>query len=408
MTIYQYRGRDKQGKNITGSLHANSNEEVASQLLQQNIIPIIIEKMSKNEELWHTFLRKSGLNKPSLDDLVVFFRQMYALTRAAIPVTTVVSRLAESARNVVFADALNDIAQNVGAGLSLSASMRAHPEVFSPLVVNTVAAGENSGQLEQAFIELSHYLEFESKAIKRVKTATRYPLFIIVSLGVALAIVTIVVIPSFAKLFTSLGAPLPWATRGILAVSNFMVNHWLMMLVVLVLFLMLFRWYISSPAGRLRWHHWMLRIPIFGSLVERSLIARFARLFNIVYRAGLPLPEGIHQVSQAIDNAYLSQHLSYIQDQLNKGESLTASAKGCGLFSPLVLQMLQVGEEAGMLESMLQYIAEFYEQEVDYDLSRLSDLISPLIIIALGAIVLVLALGVFLPMWNIIDVSLQH
>ena len=353
-------------------------------------------------------LLKGGLNKPSLDEMVMFFRQMHALTRAAVPVTSVLTRLAESARNRLFADALNDLAQSVASGMNLSVSMRAHPAIFSPLVINTVGAGEKSGQLEHAFKELAAYLEFESKAIKRIKSATRYPLIVIIGISVAIAVVTTVVIPSFAKLFNSVGAELPWMTRMILGFSSFMVNNGMLILIGLIISFICFRYYIRTPKGRLRWHHWILRMPIFGSLIERSLIARFARLFGIVYRAGLPLTDGIRQVSDAIDNAHISQRLNYIQERLNSGDSLTAAAAGCGLFSPMVLQMLQVGEESGMLEDMLHYIAEFYEQEVDYDLARLDDLISPLIIIILGVMVLLLALGVFLPMWDIIDVSLKH
>ena len=408
MPIYHYQGRDKQGQSISGRLQANSSEEVATQLLEQDIIPILIDKITKGGAAMHNLLRKSGLSKPSLDDLIIFFRQMYALTRAAVPITTVITRLAESMHNVVFADVLNDIAQKVGSGLNLSTSMRAHPDIFSSLVVNTVAAGENSGQLEYAFIELSRYLEFESKAIKRIKAAMRYPIIIITAISIAIVVVTVVVIPSFAKLFTSVGAQLPFLTRMILSFSGFMVQNGVLLLLGFVSAFIAFRWYIHTAKGRLRWHRWLLHMPVFGSLVSRSLVARFARLFSIVYRAGLPLPTGIHQVSEAIDNAYISQRLTYIEEQLNKGESLTIATAGCGLFSPMVLQMLQVGEESGMLEDMLQYIAEFYEQEVDYDLARLDDLISPLIIIVLGIMVLILALGVFLPMWNIIDVALQH
>jgi len=238
--IFSYQARDQRGQLVKGKLHARSKSAVADQLLENKVLPVCIDLISAAENDMQSLLKKLGIKKlgigkVKLDEFILFFRQMHALTRAGLTITISLTRLAASSRSKVFAQALEEVAQHVSAGLSLSESMRAVPEVFSPMILGTIAAGESSGQLENTFLELATYLSFENKALRRIKSALRYPMMVIGSVIAAVIVLTTVVIPAYAELFISLKAQLPLPTRIILSVSNFMVQNGALLFVLLLL-----------------------------------------------------------------------------------------------------------------------------------------------------------------------------
>ncbi|MCK9173439.1 MAG: type II secretion system F family protein, partial [Desulfuromonas thiophila] len=304
-------------------------------------------------------------------------------------------------RNPRLRQALQGVIDGLESGRELSSALAAFPEVFPPLLTRMVQVGENSGTLEQAFEQLAQYLEFEKQTREQIKAALRYPTFVLVAIAIAISILTLFVIPAFEKVFASFGAQLPLATRIIMAVSHFARDWWPYIAGGVLLGSLLLRRYLRTVRGERRWDRLKLRLPLVGSILRRATLARFARAFAMGYGSGVPLVQALAYTARAIDNRYLGEKLEGMRNQLERGETLTRSAAASAIFTPLVLQMLAVGEESGSVDSMLLEVAGFYEREVAYELKNLTSAIEPVLIIIIGAMVLVLALGVFLPMWNL-------
>jgi len=406
MAAFAYRGRDGSGSSVHGVIEAETAGAVASQLMTTGVTPIeITEAESAEPEERGSNLSRLLQRGPSVDELILFTRQMYSLTKSGVPLLRGLLSLAETTRNEIFAQTIRNVVEHLEAGRDLAGSLARYPKIFSGLYVNIVRVGENSGQLEAAFERLSHYLELEKRTRKQMTSALRYPAFVIIAIGVAITIITIYVIPVFAKVYESFKADLPWPTQAIIAVSNFTVAWWPALLLMLVG--SIFGWiaFLDTANGRLFWDRVQLRLPVVGNIILRSTLARYARAFAMAQRSGVPLLETLHLVSMAVDNVYLGGKILGMRSHIEHGESLTRSSMRARLFTPLVLQMVAVGEETGNVDDMLDEVADYYEQEVDYDLQNLSALIEPILIIFVGILVLILALGVFLPMWDLARVA---
>jgi MSHA biogenesis protein MshG len=401
MAQFNYRGRDRNGELVTGVVDAVSADGVASQLQGRGVIPLAIE-----EKIERSHIHWAGLlpQKVSLEELIMFSRQMYSLNRAGVVLNSAIRGMAASARSGRLKEALHDIELSLNTGMSLSVALRKHGDVFDDLYVNIVQVGENTGRLDLAFEQLAQYLALEKDTRRRVITAVRYPIFVLVAIAVAITVLNIFVIPVFADLFTRFGADLPWATRVLIASSNLFVHYWGLMLLALVLAVFGLRYYLSTGSGALQWDRYKLRVPLIGNILERAMLARFSRSFAMMLTAGVPLINALQLCAQAVGNRYLGQQISGMREGIQRGESLLRTTKASGMFTPLVLQMIQVGEETGQVDELLNEVALFYEEEVDYDLKNLSSYIEPILITAIAGIVMILALGIFLPMWDMFSV----
>lgn len=407
MPNYTYTARRPGGEQVEGQLELASSAAVAAQLADNGLIPISIQEgvakqPEKRQQRSFSFLRRN--KKIRLDDLILFCRQMYALTHSGVPMMRSLQGLIESAQNQSFKEALSGVVDSLEAGRELSAAMSAYPDVFPTLMVRMVQVGENSGKLEETFDQLGNYLEFEKSTREQIKAALRYPTFVIIAISVAVAILTLFVIPTFKKVFAGFGAELPLPTRIIMGVSDFAVSYWPHIMVLMVVGGFLIKRYLATERGRWQWDRHKLRLPVVGSILLRSTLARFARSFSMGYGSGVPLVQALAYTARAIENSYIGTKLEEMRNHLERGENLTRSAASLQIFTPLVLQMLAVGEETGSIENMLLEVAGFYEREVAYELKNLTSAIEPILIVAIGGMVLVLALGVFLPMWNLSSV----
>jgi len=303
--------------------------------------------------------------------------------------------------------ALDDIADTLESGRDLASGLGRHPDIFPPLYVSIVHVGESTGRLEAAFEQLARHLELEKETRDRIKQAMRYPTFVIVAMAVALAIINLFVIPAFAKVYGSFRLELPLATRILIAVSDFTVQAWPWLLAGLVAAVVAVRLWLQSEAGRRQWDRWKLKLPVVGDIVLRATLARIARAFAMVQRSGVPVIQGITLVARGAGNAYVAERVLMMRNAIERGESLLRAASATGLFTPLVLQMIAVGEETGAVDELLDEVGGFYEREVDYDLRNLSETIEPILIVMMGVLVLILALGVFLPMWDLVQIARQ-
>jgi MSHA biogenesis protein MshG len=267
--------------------------------------------------------------------------------------------------------------------------------------ISMVRVGEITGTLEEIFLRLFHYLEFESEMSGRIKSALRYPAFVVITMAVALVVINLFVIPAFAGIYKGFKTELPIMTKLLIGFSNFMVHYWPLLLVILVLAVIGVRLYMATRDGRYQWDKFKLRLPIAGKIMLKGTLARFARSFALVFKSGVPVVEGLHVVAQVVDNDYIAQRIDHMRDSVERGESILRAAITAGVFTPVVHQMIAVGEETGELDDMMQEVAELYEREVEYEVKTLSETIEPILIISLGIMVLILALGVFLPIWDL-------
>lgn len=346
-----------------------------------------------------------GPEKVRPEDLIMLTRQFYTITKAGIPLIRGVRGLASSMRHAHLKEVLNDIGDYLETGMQLSAAMNRHKKVFDNLYINMVKVGEDSGQLEAVFDQLSEYLERDLETRKRVKSAMRYPSFVLSALVIAMVVVNIFVIPAFADMFKQFGADLPLATKILIGTSDFFVAYWGYLLGISVSAFVAFRKYIASKEGSLWWGKNKLKLPLVGDIVHRALMARYARSFSLMLKSGVPLPQSLELCSRAMGNNYLAAKIADIKTGVERGDSLLRTHNQSRLFTPLVLQMIAVGEESGQVDSLLEEVAGFYEREVDYDLKTLSDRIEPIMIVMMAGFVLILALGIFLPMWSMYEVQ---
>lgn len=419
MPQFKYSGRDNAGALISGSIVASSADDVAAQLFGDRVTPIDIKEVRENKkkDSRSTPRKKIDLgpnasaidkinavlsrNKIEVDELIMFARQMYSLTKAGLPLDRAIKGLEASLSNLVFRRILQDVIESLENGVNLASALGQHPQVFSQLFLSLVHVGENTGRLDLAFREIGKYLELEKNTSKQVKSATRYPLFVMGAIAVALAVITAFVIPVFADTFARLGAELPWQTVVLINISDFVVNYWPLMLLFFAGSIFGFKYYVRTESGRLNWDRRKLGAPLVGAVFEKIALARFSRTFSMVMGAGVPIVQGLSVVAGAVGNAYVAHNVNGMREGVERGESLHRTAANSKMFSPLVLQMMSVGEETGMVGELLEEVADFYDAEVAYDLDRLSDAIEPILITFIGGLVLILALGVFLPIWDL-------
>jgi len=402
---YKFQGRSDQGQSIVGELEASSQDSAAALLIGRGITPIKIVEVSLGASYLRKLRKLLGEDKVKTVDLVMFCRQMYTISKAGIPLTRGLRGLAASIRHDHFREVLNDCAERLEGGSSLSQAMNHHSDVFNNLFVSMINVGETSGNLDEVFKQIGFYLERDEETRKRIKSAMRYPSFVLFALAAAITVINIMVIPAFAEMFSKFNADLPILTKILIAISGFFVNYWQYLIVVLVVGIVLIARYIRTEQGALFWGEKKLGPPLVGGIIDRASMARYARSFSLMLRAGVPMNQALALCAASINNPYLSIKINSIRLGIQRGDSLLRTHLQAEMFTPLVLQMIAVGEESGQVESLLGEVAEFYEREVDYDLKTLTDRIEPILIIIMSIFVVILALGIFLPMWSMYDVQ---
>jgi MSHA biogenesis protein MshG len=408
MPTFAYRGRGARGDLVTGKLEGADAGAVADQLLNTGITPVDIRPTAASTESGAPgALARLFAPRVTLVDVMLFSRQMYTLSKAGVPILRALAGLQESATNPTLRAVIADLRVSLDAGRELSSAMRKHPAVFSTFYVSLVRVGETTGKLEETFNRLFGYLDFEREVRDRIKTALRYPMIVVAVIFLAIAVVNFTVIPAFAKLFEANKVELPLLTRVLVAISDAFLAYWPVVAGGIAFAIFAFVTYIGTEQGRHAWDHVKLRIPVIGVIIFKATLARFARGFSIATSSGIPIVQGLTVVAAVVDNAYLSRRIEQMREGVERGESVLRTAVTTGVFTPIVLQMIAVGEETGELDDLLGEVADMYEQEVDYAVKNLSASIEPILTVFLGILVLILALGVFLPIWQMGSVMLK-
>lgn len=404
MARFSYQARNRDGGSVAGTMDAADSAAVASLLAQSGMVPVRIVAASaaprseagRKLAKWSTF----GSTVPR-EELMNFCRQMHTLLRSGVPITRALAALYESSTHAGFADILMDLRQKLESGRELSNAMQAHSVTFDAFFRSMVRIGETTGRLDEIFVRLFEHLEFEKEMSQRVKSATRYPSFVILALAGAMVVINVFVIPSFAAVFKSFHADLPIVTQLLIAFSDFTIRFWPALLLGTIGAVVAFRMWLRTPLGRLTWDTWTLLPPVIGPLLRKAVLARFARSLSLALRSGVPIIEALDAAIQTTDNRYVRQRIEEMRTGVDRGESVTGAARRAGVFTPVVLQMISIGEESGTIDELLQEVALAYERDVAYELKTLSDYIEPVLVVFLGIMVLILALGVFLPMWDL-------
>ncbi|BAV32697.1 MSHA biogenesis protein MshG [Sulfuricaulis limicola] len=406
MPLFQYKGRNQRGEAVRGHLEAVSPDAVAAQLMNSGVIPIDIGVAQVREDVFAGLkARLAASTRITLTDLSLFSRQMYTLIKAGVPIMQALRGLRDSTQNPALAKVIISVGESLDTGLDLTSALRRHPQVFSPLYVNMVQVGETTGSLQEVFLQLAIYLEREKDTRDRIKSATRYPMFVVAAIFIAIFIINLFVIPTFAKVYAGFKIELPMATQILIASSNFTVAYWPVILMTIITAVFALRYYVRTPEGRYRWHKMKLDIPVVGKVIYKATLGRFARALAVMMKSGVPLVQGMTVISRAVDNDYISDRIVQMRDGVERGETIARTAAATGMFPSLVIQMIAVGEDTGSVDELMFNVAEYYEREVDYDITNLSTALQPILIVFLSIMVFILALGVFLPMWDLAQVA---
>ncbi len=404
MTTFTWQGRKPGGEASRGEIEAD-NAGAAAALLQANgtILVSLTEKQAPAPSAGASISLWPGMGGAPIkdEDILLFSRQMHTLQRAGVPILRALSSLQASATKPSLSTMLADLRANLEQGHELGTAMKRHTDAFNGFYVAMVRVGEISGRLTEVFDRLAKHIEFELDVRARIKQALRYPTMVLIAIFIAMMVINLLVIPTFATVFAQFKAELPPVTRLLMAISKFTVDAWPLLLAGGVGLWWGVRAWLATEPGRLFWDGLKLKLPIAGPIVLKGTLARFARSFAIASRSGVPISRAMSVVANTVDNAYIAQRIEQMREGIERGETVSRCAAAAGIFTPVVLQMIAIGEETGDLDSLMIEVADMYERETDYAIKGLSASIEPLLLTVIGAMVLVLALGIFLPLWNL-------
>ena len=397
---FSYRVRDRKGKTVTGVMQGESAQTVSESLGKQGYFPMSVMESKTFNFSFFDFL-KPGVKK---EDLNIFTRQLWTMQKAGLPLLSGLGSLREQASTQTFKKVIVQLIKDVEAGNSFSVALSQQPRVFEPVFVHMVRAGEASGKLDEIFFQLSEMGQFETATKSKIRSATIYPIITLFSLMTAFVIVVTFVVPKFIGVFGKADRVLPLPTRILLAVNGLIRYHWLESIMAAIAAVFLFRFIVSTPVGRFQWDRLKLKFPVIGKLVFFLQLSRFSRILAELLKTGVPILQSLQLVSDTLSNKVLERAVTTIQQSVNEGKGMSVAMKSTGIFTPMIVQMVEVGENSGRTDELLHYVSGYYEDQANTMIKNFSTLIEPILLFFLGGMVLLLALGVFLPVWDLVNV----
>ncbi len=395
MPVFTYKARTVGGESQSGEITASTEADVVGQLRRRRLVVVSVREKPKE-------LKFSLGGRIKTKDLVLFTRQFATMINAGLPLVQSLDILATQQPNKRAAEKIRAVLHDVESGSTLADAMGRHRDFFSEIYVNMVAAGEAGGILDVILLRLAEYLEASEKLRRKVKGAMFYPATVMGFSGLAIAVLLIFVIPTFAGFFESAGVALPLPTRIVMGLSDFLISWWWAVAAVLTGIGWLFRAYRKTPAGRLTTDRLMLRIPILGQVLRKAAIARFSRTLGTLVQSGVPILDGLEITARTAGNRVVEDAVMKSRASIAGGETIAEPLKRSAVFPPMVVQMINVGEQTGGLDDMLSKIADFYDEEVDASVGALTSIIEPVMIVFLGAIVGGMVVAMYLPIFDII------
>jgi MSHA biogenesis protein MshG len=400
---YAFKAMDTDGSEIEGAVEAADPSEAARAVASRGLAPFSISERPEQDEA-HTqgfFAGLSSGGNVTPVEKELFCKQMSALLKSGLPLLRAIDAIAESSPTPRFERMVRLLRKDLDEGLELSVCLARQPETFDDFFCSLVKAGEQTGKMDGAFSRLLRHLEFQRLIKEQTKTALRYPSTLLVFMAIAVVIVNYFVIPPFAKAYDTLGAQLPLVTRLLIDFSAVMTASGPFILAIAAGAVFLTRRWIATEAGRLSWDRMKLSLPIFGPLIRKAALSRFCRSLSISYAAGVPVNQAIGLVGKTAGNAWIVSRLALMRPAIERGENIHAAALATGEFTKVALQMVRLGDEAGSLDDLMGKVADMYQDDVESDLKTMAQRIEPLVLLVMGAFVLVLAFGIFMPIWSL-------
>ena len=406
MPKYIYQAINESGDTASGTLEAESVEVANFMLISRNLIPSKIKEQTESGDN-HWLKAIFGTGTVKVMDLIMFTKQFHSMLVAGIPLLRIMSILEDQTESKGLKDAISKIIQDINQGLSLSDALDKHPKIFSRLYCDMIKAGEMSGNVPIVLDRLIYIIEHEAKVKSDIKSAFRYPLIVLIALGGAFILLLTFVIPQFASIFNSAGLVLPWPTKFAMFLYAFLSNYWYLIIAVIVITVFGMISYFKTSNGKFVRDSFLLEMPIIGPVFKKAALSRFASIFAILQTSGVPIMQSLTILSATMGNEALTRSFDHIRERIKEGAGISTPLRSAKYFTPMVIDMIAIGEESGNIDEMLRAVAKHYDDEVEYAIKGLSDAIGPILIVGLAAIVGFFALCIFLPMWDLTKLAKQ-
>lgn len=402
MPTYTYKARDRQGELLTATIETENELSAAMSLRSLGYSVISIQKETQLEANLTDFWQK--IRKTHQYELIFFSRQLSSLLKSGIAITVALSSIAEQTKNKLLKETINAVLKDIQTGVSFSEALAKHPDIFSDLFVSMIKVGETTGILDEVLERLTQLNMQELEVKARIKSAMTYPLILVTVAIIIVSFLLINIIPKFVVVFETYEAKLPLATQILLGISFLLRRLWLLVIAAVAIFIFWFRRYIKTEKGRYKFDFYLLRLPLFGQLYLKLIVARFSRTLGALVKSGVSILEALSVTEKTVGNSVISRVIDNIRSAITEGQSLTEPFKASGVFPATVIQMVSLGEKSGKLDQMLIEVANFYDREVDYTVRNITTALEPLLLLAMGAMVAFIALSVLLPIFNLIKV----
>jgi type IV pilus assembly protein PilC len=404
MPNYTYQAIDERGAVITGDIEAETAERAANILAERGYIPSRVKEKGV-VAIWSII--RSKINPVKIADLILFTKQFRALFKAGVPIVRALQVLEAQTQDRTLKEAIASMLQNIKQGSTLTAAMERHPAIFSPLYCSMMRAGEMSGTVPESLERLIYIIEHEWKIRSDIKSALQYPIIVTIALGIAFFVLLTFVVPKFVAMFSKVGIALPMPTKIALLLYEFLSNYWYLIIGGVIALIIGLRIYLKTEQGQYVRDMLILKIPVLGILFVKAAMSRFASIFGILQSSGVPVMSTMKILSDVIGNRAISREFDRVREMMQEGRGIAAPLGTAKYFPPMVVDMVAIGEETGNMEEMLHQVTLHYDDEVSYAVKRLSDLIGPVLVVGLAAVVGFFALAIFLPMWDLTKIA-QH
>jgi type IV pilus assembly protein PilC len=406
MPKYIYQAINQNGEEVSGTLEAESSEVAGFMLASRDLIPSKIKEQGQAGSNWLNALL--GMHKVKPMELVMFTKQFHSMLVSGIPILRILSILEDQTENKGLRQAISEIIKSINQGLSLSDAMQKFPRIFESLYCDMVRAGEISGNVPIVLERLIYIIEHEAKVKADIKSALRYPMIVLIALAGAFIVLLTFVIPQFASVFTHAGLVLPMPTRISMFLYAFLSKYWYLILAAIAATVFGLRFYFKTSNGKFVRDSLLLEMPIIGPVFQKAALSRFASIFAILQTSGVPIMQSLTILSATMGNEALTRTFDHIRDRIKEGAGIAAPLKSEKYFTPMIVDMIAIGEESGRIDEMLRAVAIHYDSEVEYAIKSLSDAIGPILIVGLAAVVGFFALAIFMPMWDLTQLATKH
>ena len=406
MPLFNYRALNESGNKVSGTLDAQTVEEATSILVARGLIPEKISLSERGGEGSASAIM-ALFDRVKVADLIIFTKQFRSMLSAGVPILRLLQVLEAQTESRVLRKAIANIIIEIRQGATLSESMEKYPKIFSPLYCAMIKAGEMSGNVPGVLDRLIYIIEHETKVKSDIKAALRYPFIVVIALSIAFIILLTFVVPKFVGLFKSTGLELPLPTQIAMLLHAFLVNYWFFILAVVLLIITAMVLYFRTPQGRFVRDSFFLELPIIGQVFKKAALSRFASIFAILQSSGVPVMQALSILSETIGNEAIARAFENLRERIEEGAGISAPLKSSKYFTPMVVDMIAIGEESGNLDEMLREISKHYDDEVEYAVKGMSDAIGPILIVGLAVVVGFFALAIFMPMWDLTKLASQ-